>query len=51
VERTFAWLTKCRRLVRDDEQLTRIAKALVTIAAAATLVRRWPSSFSNALGA
>jgi transposase len=40
VERTFAWIMKCRRLVRDYEQLTRVAEALITIAAIATLVRR-----------
>lgn len=40
VERTFAWIMKCRRLVRDYEQLTDVAEALITIAAAATLVRR-----------
>ena len=41
VERTFAWIMKCRRLVRDYEQLTRVAETLITIAAAATLLRRW----------
>ncbi len=40
VERTFAWIMKCRRLVRDYEQLTRVAEALITVAAIATLVRR-----------
>jgi hypothetical protein len=33
---------KCRRLVRDYEQLTGVAESLVTIAAATTLLRRWP---------
>lgn len=42
VERTFAWIMKCRRLARDYEQLTCVAETLITIAAAATLVRRWP---------
>jgi len=42
VERTFAWIMKCRRLARDYEQLTCITETLITIAAAATLVRRWP---------
>jgi transposase len=41
VERTFAWVMKCRRLVRDYEQLTRVADTRVTIAAAATILRRW----------
>jgi hypothetical protein len=31
---------KCRRLVRDYEQLTAVAETLITIAAIATLVRR-----------
>jgi len=42
VERTFAWIMKCRRLVRDYEQLTEVAEILITIAATATLIRRWP---------
>lgn len=41
VERTFAWIMKCRRLVRDYEQLNRVAETLITLAAAATLIRRW----------
>ncbi len=40
VERTFAWIMKCRRLVRDYVQLTAVAETLITIAAIATLVRR-----------
>ena len=39
VERTFAWIMKYRRLVRDYEPLTRVAEALITVAAIATLVR------------
>ena len=42
VERTFAWIMKCRRLARDYEQLPRTAETLITIAATATLIRRWP---------
>src|ERR687898_290855 len=42
VERTFAWIVKNRRFVRDYEQLTAVAETLITIAAAATLIRRWP---------
>jgi transposase len=41
VERTFAWIVKNRRFVRDYEQLTAVAETLITIAAAATLIRRW----------
>ena len=42
VERTFAWIMKCRRLVRDYEQLTEVAETLITIAACVTLIRRSP---------
>lgn len=42
VERTFAWIIKNRRFVRDYEQLTAVAETLITIAATATLIRRWP---------
>lgn len=42
IERTFAWIVKNRRFVRDYEQLTAVAETLVTIAATATLIRRWP---------
>ncbi len=40
VERTFAWIVKNRRFVRDYEQLTAVAETLITIAASATLIRR-----------
>jgi transposase len=42
VERTFAWIVKNRRFVRDYEQLSTVAETLITIAASATLIRRWP---------
>jgi transposase len=42
VERTFAWIVKNRRLVRDYEQLTAVAESLITVAAIGTLIRRWP---------
>ena len=42
VERTFAWIVKNRRFVRDYEQLTAVAETLFTAAATATLIRRWP---------
>jgi putative transposase len=32
VERTFAWLTKCRRLSVDREKSTRSAEALIRLA-------------------
>ena len=41
VERSFAWIMKARRLVRDYEQLTRVAEALILIAASATMLKRW----------
>jgi transposase len=41
VERTFAWIMKCRRLARDYEQLPSVVETLITIAASATLLRRW----------
>ncbi len=42
VERSFAWIVKNRRFVRDYEQLTAVTETLITIAASATLIRRWP---------
>ena len=42
VERTFAWIIKNRRFVRDYEQLTEMAETLIVIAASVTLLRRWP---------
>jgi hypothetical protein len=36
----FAWLIKNRRLVRDFEQCPETSEALITIAAATTLIRR-----------
>lgn len=42
VERTFAWIFKNRRLVRDYEQITEVAETLIIIAASAILLRRWP---------
>ena len=41
VERAFAWIVKNRHFVRDCEQLTAVAETLITIAATATLIRRW----------
>jgi transposase len=42
VERAFAWIMKCRRLARDHEQRASVVETLLTIAAAATLLRRGP---------
>jgi transposase len=40
IERTFGWLIKNRRLVRDFEQRTDVAETLIRIAATATMPRR-----------
>ena len=40
IERTFGWLIKNRRLVRDFEQRTDVAETLIRIAATATMLRR-----------
>ena len=41
VERTFPSIIKCRSLARDYEQLAFVVETAVTVAASATLVRRW----------
>ena len=40
IERTFGWLIKNRRLVRDFEQRTDVAETLIRIAATAAMLRR-----------
>jgi len=40
IERTFGWLIKNRRLVRDCEQRTDVAETFIRIAATATMLRR-----------
>ena len=40
VERTFAWLGRCRRLAKDFENLTRIALAFVKLASIRFMARR-----------
>ena len=40
IERSFGWLIKNRRLVRDVEQRTDVAETLIRIAATATMLRR-----------
>lgn len=44
IERTFGWVIKNRRLVRDFGQRTDVAQTLIRIAATATMLRRvaWP---------
>ena len=40
VERTFAWLTQCRRLGKDSEVLPQSSKAMIYIAMTRLMVRR-----------
>jgi putative transposase len=40
VERTFAWLGRCRRLAKDWENLTRIALAYVRLASIRLMLRK-----------
>ena len=40
VERTFAWLARCRRLSKDFENLTRIALTFVKLASIRFMMRR-----------
>lgn len=42
VVRAFVQIMKCRRLARDYGQIASVTEALITIAATATLIRRWP---------
>ena len=40
VERTFAWLNRCRRLAKDFENLTRAALTFVKLASIRFMLRR-----------
>ena len=40
VERTFAWLNRCRRLAKDFENLTRTALTFVKLASIRFMLRR-----------
>ena len=40
VERTFAWLGKCRRLSKDYEHLVRSSEALIRLAMIGLMLRR-----------
>ncbi len=40
VERTFAWLNRCRRLAKDWECLNRMARASVLLASIRLMLRR-----------
>ena len=40
VERTLAWLNRCRRLAKDFENLTRMAVAFIQVASIRIMLRR-----------
>jgi putative transposase len=40
VERTFAWVTRCRRLVRDFERLSETVEALIYACMTRLMLRR-----------
>ena len=40
VERTLAWLNRCRRLAKDFENLTRMAVAFIQVASIRLMLRR-----------
>ena len=40
VERTFAWMTRWRRLVRDYEKRIDVSKAMIHVALGSLLLRR-----------
>lgn len=42
VERTFAWIGRCRRLAKDYENLTRTALAFLRLAIIRFMLRRIP---------
>lgn len=44
VERTFAWLTQHRRLVRDYQETTTSSEALIYIAMTRLILRRLPTT-------
>lgn len=44
VERSFAWMTRCRRLVRDDDRVV-ATLAGVYVVAVAIVLARWVVSF------
>ncbi len=43
VERTFAWLNRCRRLAKDFENLHRSALAYIRLASIRLMVRKRPN--------
>lgn len=49
VERTFGWMMRWRRLVRDYEERLDVSEAMIQIAMASQLLRRILSIMLNAL--
>src|SRR3989304_6211568 len=49
VERTFAWMTRWRRLVRDYEQRIDVSKAMIHVAMGSLLLRRITSASARRL--
>jgi len=49
VERTFAWLGRCRRLSKEYERLTGTSEALIRLAMTHIMVRRLEPAFQNPL--
>jgi transposase len=47
VERTFGWLTRCRRLARDYERKTAHAEAVIQVAMIRLMPPDWPARRSN----
>ena len=49
VERTFGWLMRWRRLVRDHEQRCDVSETMIRVAMGALLLRRiaYPRMFSS----
>ncbi len=46
VERTFAWLNRCRRLAKDWESLNRKARAFLLLASVRLMLRRLARSMT-----
>ena len=49
IERTFAWIGRCRRLARDHEATPSSATAFLVLAAATVLLRRLARAFRSGL--
>ena len=51
IERTFGWMVRWRRLIRDHERDLNVSEAMIHVAMGALLIRRiaHPQAFSNGL--